>query len=983
MKRILSLFMLLLLCIIAIACGNGQTTATLQTSGQTTAHATNNNSTSTNNNNTSGTTTGTTVAYTTRPNTVDPQQRPDVFPVAPDELTERVRYECGVDGFYIIKEYFDDNGNCLEEHYYTIDSELGILDCKIVAYNTVDAKGNLIKSDGHYIAHPYHAVRETVLVIEAIEHEKYDYKVLDENGNVTLYVKETKNANGKVTREEFFTKGGRFVRAEERDYRNDGTLSAYRGKNAKNELTYETLCNEKGNFLSSTVYDEAGRVNTKLSAEYYANGVIKAYKITPVRDQGMESVTDFDDKGRIKQHYGKEYRYDNDGKLKEIYHQGDSYKFDKSGYLLSYSGRANGQLGTSISIKYTYYNNGKISSCVTQNTKNGSKATVNYLYAEDGSATVRHTNVYGITNNIIYTDAKGRVIKSEVYNNVSRTSYQTVEYDVYGNVIKVCDYRNDKLQEEYVYEYNEHGDLVKMESSTGTGKEYTEYEYFENGYVKSVTSRDRWGVSGKTVYYTDGGYTRTTYSMGKESNEITYDKYGNKIKTVYFGNDYNEITEYEFYPDGTEKKVMLYHNTVLYSGVEYAEGGVQAIKRYNRGEDGVLTLTEYKYENGQISREDVYKNDVYKGYVTFTYFAENPHIVKTRTEYDANGKKVYYLENAESFTPGKEEFYEKGELVSYVYITYINFEGRLEIDTKEELKDGKTKKVDYDYNLNGKITGCTFFENGEKVSSSNYIYDENGYPRRITEYDTNGNVIEIRENDTNGNLEEMYRYEYHSNGTLKIMSKWKEYFNNPEVMVEKTVYNESGDIVLEEWYDRYSAVTKKCSYVYFENGKLEYIETESKGTVSRKYFRYGEDGKLLKTETSVGGTVTEYTDFIYYENGILKEELTYSVSKDRQEGIKTYDEYGRLVKECGRLTKGINTTEYVWGDEYTYIYGEDGRVAEKCHKNINNINLWIERYEYHENGEVSVRKTFWKDADGNERVNNTEYFDENGYKVYR
>ena len=161
------------------------------------------------------------------------------------------------------------------------------------------------------------------------------------------------------------------------------------------------------------------------------------------------------------------------------------------------------------------------------------------------------------------------------------------------------------------------------------------------------------------------------------------------------------------------------------------------------------------------------------------------------------------------------------------------------------------------------------------------------------------------------------------------------------------------------------------------------MEKDVKGVVSRTYCIYGEDGKLLKTETFESGSVTEYTDFVYYKNGILKEEITYSVLNSRQEAVKTYDENGRLIKECGRPSKRPGDTEYVWGDEYTYTYGENGRVAEKCHKNINLIDLWIERYEYHENGEISVRKTYWKDADGNERPNGTKYFDENGYEIYR
>ena len=88
----------------------------------------------------------------------------------PEKLTEITRYEYDSEGFYIIKDCYDRKGKLLEEYYYTIDSEIYSFDCTIKVYNTFDKKGNLIKSEGHYVSNPYHAIRENVLVIEAIEH---------------------------------------------------------------------------------------------------------------------------------------------------------------------------------------------------------------------------------------------------------------------------------------------------------------------------------------------------------------------------------------------------------------------------------------------------------------------------------------------------------------------------------------------------------------------------------------------------------------------------------------------------------------------------------------------------------------------------------------------------------------------------------------------------------------------------------------------
>jgi len=922
-----------------------------------------------------------------------PDQAAAFWPEAPKKLKEVIRYEYSEDGFYIVKEYFDRKGNRLEEHYYNVDDTLGVLDCKIVAYNTVDKKGNLVKTEGHYISNPYHTTRETVLVIEAIEHETFDYKVLDEDGNITLYIKETKNEKGKVIREEYFTKGGRLIRTEEFDYRSDSTLSAYRGKNARNDVTYEATCNDKGNVTSCTKYDEAGKMSGKIFVDYYENGTIKDYSEVPVYKDGSlsetKAVTTFYEDGRIKTHLGRSYGYTEDGKLMTISHMGDYYSFNRDGYLTSYRGKANGQIGTDIGITYTYDSQGRLTLCVTKNGNNSKKTSVSYQYLPNGAMTVSHTNVYGITNNVIYTDTKGRIVKNEIYNNVSRTSYQTIEYDTYGNVIRTCDYDKEALSSETLFEYNEHGDLINTEkisySSSGSSTVRTEYTYFDNGYVKCYETRDRWGLSEKRVYEADGGYTHTEYVLGEATNEFTYDKYGNQIKNVYFGKEYAEIITREFYSDGSEKKIMVYHDDVLQHGAEYDEEGVE-IKKHERDENGVIITTAYTYEDNRWPvREDIYKDGVYAGYTAFTYFEINPHIVKTRTEYNADGQTVYHAEYADYLKPTKEEFYENGVLVSYVYHTYLEFDGRLKVDIKEEYKNGIVRKEDYDYDDAGKIIGSAIFENGQKISYSTYYHDpDRNFLKLIKTYDVNGNVIEIRENDSNGYLHEMYRYEYYADGTLRLMTKWWEPSGSKDaIMTEKTEYLENGAISLEEEYNASSQLIKKRSYVYLESGALDYIEINENGKISYLYYRYGQNGKLLKTEAIANGAVTEYTDFLYDENGILREEQTYNVSENRQEAVKLYDEYGRLVKECGRPSKTATDSEYVWGDEFTYLYGENGRVAEKCHKNINQISLWIERYEYHENGEISVLRTYWKDASGTERPNDTEYFDTDGNKIYR
>lgn len=462
----------------------------------------------------------------------------------PKTPTEATRYEYGSDGFYIVKECYDRKGNLFEEYYYTFDTEIYSLECTIKAYNTFDENGNLLKSEGHYVSNPYHAMRENVLMIESVQHERFDYKIVNEDGNIELYIKQTKNEKGQIKREEYYTAGGRFIRVEEVDYREDGTVSARRGKNARDELIYESLCNEKGNFVSSTQYDETGRKTAIFSAEYYESGVMRAYKETTVYKDGSmgdaATVAEFDESGRPTKYGNKSYYYNQNGSFYVTsYLFGlEHYNFNAEGYLMSYQNSSN-----DMDIHYTYDEQGRLSSAVTKDDSSGRiLANVSYLYREDHSVVVRIEKATSANDQVIYTDTKGRIIKSEDYRGASLLSYETIEYDAYGNVTRMCEYKNDKLNKEYLYEYNEHGDLMKEEIrsyySSSVGKKFTEYEYFENGYVKSVVAYNNENTLRNTSYTkeydADGGYVYTEYFLGQMSRRFTYDRYGEVIKSESF-----------------------------------------------------------------------------------------------------------------------------------------------------------------------------------------------------------------------------------------------------------------------------------------------------------------------------------------------------------------------------------------------------------------------------------------------------------------
>ena len=729
----------------------------------------------------------------------------------PEKLTETTRYEYNSEGFYVIKDCYDKKGRLLEEYYYTVDSEIYSFDCTIKAYYTYDKEGNLLKLEGHYLSNPCHATRESVLVFEAIEHETFDFKVVNEDGNIELYMKQTKNEKGQVTREEYFTRGGRFVRAEEVDYREDGTVSARRGKNARGELTYESECNEKGNFITTKLYDEYSRNVTIISAEYYENGVMSKCTTTTAFGDGTSGdpwpIAEFDETGRITQ-YGTsvKYYYNEDGSYGANLNSLEWYNFNAEGYLTSYRHFTN-----DVKVHYTYDGQGRITAAETKRDDSSESvlASITYEYRADGTVVVRTEQANNANDQMIYTDTKGRIVKTVTFRGDTRLKHETVEYDEYNNVTRICEYDKDKLEKEYLFAYNEHGDLTKEETvyhnSSSIQKTFKEYEYFENGYVKKIRSYDRQNnLDSEKVYDENLGYTCLEYVLGKKHHETTYDRYDREVKSVYYENGYASICTYEYFPDDTVKKFMLYHDDVLQSGTEYDEKG-RTIKQYLRDENGVVVMTEYTYGDTEPVREDIYKDGVYAGSVLFEFFTVNTHIVKSRTELDANGQKTYYIEYREydSYIP-REEFYKDGVLVSYVTQTFVMANGSYRVDVREELKDGKIIKEDYDYGSQGKIIGHTVFENGEKVYTISYTYDDiSTVLKSTTKYDVEGNVVEICEYNSNRELEAKYCYEYHPNGALKVATKWivRSYEPDVERMVEKTIYDENGTVLSKEVYN--------------------------------------------------------------------------------------------------------------------------------------------------------------------------------------
>lgn len=110
------------------------------------------------------------------------------------------------------------------------------------------------------------------------------------------------------------------------------------------------------------------------------------------------------------------------------------------------------------------------------------------------------------------------------------------------------------------------------------------------------------------------------------------------------------------------------------------------------------------------------------------------------------------------------------------------------------------------------------------------------------------------------------------------------------------------------------------SKVYFENGKLDYIETHKKGEFEGPYQKYFESGQLSNEGQYVNNEMSGIWKR-WYENGQLREEVQFSANNENGP-FKEYHENGKIKTE-GSYINGDNEQGEL------SIYNEDGVLSEK------------------------------------------------------
>ncbi|MDX1627452.1 MAG: hypothetical protein R3345_02065 [Fulvivirga sp.] len=556
-----------------------------------------------------------------------------------------------------------------------------------------------------------------------------------------------------------------------------------------------------------------------------------------------------------------------------------------------------------------------------------------------------------------------------------------VSYYPSGKIESKGKYVQDTLVGEWVG-YHKNGRLNYIGSFKNGEKAGVWKYYYDNGQPSSIEHYiDSAGITMRTEFYTkEGELLNIEYRA--DDMLVGYKNFSNH-KVIDSAFDKSGNLDYKaYYIDGRIKAEGTYKNGSLNGAyLSYHHNGLKQLEaHYSNGKlDG--PYVSY-YERGSVERKSHYKEGVEEGY--YKYYYENGQL-----KYEGwivNGKQQqewrnYYpdgtLSDKDYFIDGeyhgevttydpdgiKEDMlkYHKGLLVEYEqYDTLENVihQGKLNYgsgifstvyasgETKyySEVKCGELNDDQTSYFKNGKILRVSpveneqynglyqsYFENGNKHVEG--IYSNNLMNGKWTWYDFDGNIESDRWY-TDDLLDSVINI-YYDNQQLQSVC----HYVNDTKYGNCQYYDPNGNLQIEKFYgpfgiSGYQYLSKDSSFIKKDfDGNGEIIAYYQNGKISSKQnYKY---------------EIFEGTQYFYYPNGQLQEEISFSEAGIKDGLEKEYYPDGtlKLSKEFkndflhGKVLEYYpngqlkQSTAYVYDQRHGYQirYSKEGKVIFKVY----------------------------------------------------
>lgn len=453
-------------------------------------------------------------------------------------------------------------------------------------------------------------------------------------------------------------------------------------------------------------------------------------------------------------------------------------------------------------------------------------------------------------------------------------------------------------KDQNLYKFDSNGFLTAQEDANGN---YLLYEYNDQGQLKTVTTSKNQSL---TMEYGDHDLLQGITLPDSTKVSYTYDEDGNLTKVSKSSKDGNDVISTPYTYDENGWLIGIKDAKGNSYAIEYQANKAIAFTKPN-GEyqsivygDGTTSVSVHKSDQTKVSEDSM------------TYDKKNGKQLSTTT---AGGiETTYQYENSQN------PLLQTGTQTKVCYQTLDNdkvmftSDAKVTTTTTYDANENITKEVDE----TGQTTTTTYGSGkevnfpknevtknseGEKISDTDYAYDEDG--NTTLEYEDVGDTLTEYDYDEDGEIIEEISYEDAKSTDNKGVEISRETTDRKEAdhQVEETLNNTQGEIQAEN------------KTIYDAMGREMKSVDENTGEVTETTYDFA--GRNIKTTRTLEGVVNTETK-AYDANGTVTSETT-------SEGVTTTYQYDSLnrVKEAKETADGITkTTQTAYGYEDAKIH---------------------------------------------------------------